>query len=166
MTESHASLLKRYLELPDRLESAIAGLNEDQLDLTLGTGWSIREYVHHTVEGEQMWQIFLRGMLGKDGMEIPIQWYFDLPQTEWVKRWASGKRSVVPSLSLFRGSTASLVELLRNIPPEAWEHTGSVTWPGDSQETRLTVRDIVLMHLGHMDHHTGDIQAIRTEHSV
>jgi hypothetical protein len=166
MTESRVSLLKRYVELPNRLESAIAGLSEEHLDLTLGTGWSIREYVHHTVEGEQMWQMFIRSILGREGMEIPIQWYFDLTQDEWAKRWASRKRSVGPSLSLFRGSTASLVELLRKIPPEAWDHTGSVTWPGDAQETRLTVRDIVLMHLGHMDHHVGDIQAIRIEHGV
>jgi uncharacterized damage-inducible protein DinB len=166
MTDSTNSLLKRYLKLPDRLEAAIAGLNDEQLDLTLGTGWSIREYVHHTVEGEQMWQLFLRAMLGKDGIEIPIQWYFDLTQDDWAKRWASGKRAVGPSLSLYRGSTASLVELLRNIPPEAWKHYGYVTWPDDDEETHITVRDIVLMHLGHMDHHTGDIRAIRTAHGV
>ena len=166
MTDSNASLLKRYLKLPDRLEAAIAGLDDEQLDLTLGRGWSIREYVHHTVEGEQMWQLFLRAMLGKDGIEIPIQWYFDLTQDDWAKRWASGKRAVEPSLSLYRGSTASLVELLRNIPPEAWKHYGYVTWPDDDEETHITVRDIVLMHLGHMDHHSGDIRAIRTAHGV
>jgi len=165
MTASHDSLLKRTLKLPDRLEAAIAGLDEAQLDLTLGTGWSIREYVHHTVEGELMWQIFMRAILGQDGIEIPIAWYFGLEQEEWGRRWAYGKRAVGPTLALFHGSTASLVELLRNIPAEGWEHSGRVTWPGAEKETRLTVRNIVQMHLGHMDQHTADIQAIRTLHN-
>jgi hypothetical protein len=166
MNASNDSLLERTLKLPDRLEAAIAGLDEAQLDLTLGTGWSIREYVHHTVEGELMWSIFLRAILGTDGIEFPIQWYFAISQDEWTERWACGKRAVGPSLALFRGSTASLAELLGKLPPEAWEHTGRVTWPGADKETRLTVRDIILMHLGHMDTHSADIQAIRTAHHV
>jgi len=166
MSASHDSLLKRYLKLPERLEAAINGLNEAQLDLTLGAGWSIREYVLHAVEGEQMWQLFLRAILGTDGIEFPIQWYFELSQDEWAKRWAYGKRAVGPTLSLFRGSTASLVELLSKIPPDAWEHYGRVRWPGEDKESRLTVRDIVQMHLGHMDHHSADIQAIRSAHHV
>jgi hypothetical protein len=56
------------------------------------------------------------------------------------------------------------VELLRNVPPEAWNHTGRVTWPGDDKETRLTVRDIVIIHIRHMDGHTADIRAIREMH--
>jgi hypothetical protein len=166
VTALHDSLLKRYLNLPDRLETAIAGLDEGQLNLTLGTGWSIREYVHHTVEGELMWQVFLRAILGTNGIAFPIRWYFAISQDDWAERWVSGKRAVAPTLALFRGSTTSLAELLRNIPAEAWEHYGCVTWPGDDKETRLTVRDIVLIHIGHMDQHSADIQAIRAAHHM
>jgi hypothetical protein len=163
MTDTHETLLKRYLQLPDRLEAAIAGLDEAGLDLK-AEGWPIRAYVHHTVEGELMWQLYLRAILGRDGIEFPIQWYFGLPQDEWAERWAYGKRAVAPSLTLFRGSTASLVELMRNIPPEAWEHTGRVTWLDEQEEARLSVRDIILMHIRHMDQHTADIRAIREMH--
>ena len=127
MTDSHEALLKRYLQLPERLEVAIAGLSNSELDLTKGEGWSIRQYVHHTVEGELMWQIFLRAIVGRDGIEFPIAWYFDLPQEEWAQRWAYDKRTVEPTLALFRSSTRALVEMLRKIPPEAWEHNGRVT---------------------------------------
>ncbi len=166
MNKSHDTLLNRYLQLPDRLEAAIAGLAEADLDLTKNDGWSIRAYVHHVVEGEWMWQLFLRAILGWDGIEIPIAWYFGLEQEEWGRRWAYGKRALGPTLALFRGSTATLVELLRNVPPEAWEHSGRVTWLGDEKETRLTVRAIVLMHLRHMDGHTADIRTIRELHGV
>lgn len=133
MTDSYEALLKRYLQLPERLEAAIAGSSESELDLTKGESWSIRQYVHHTVDGELMWQIFLRAIVGRDGIEFPIALYSGLPQEEWAQRWAYDKRTVEPTLALFRSSTRALVELLRNLPPEAWEHYGRVTWPGDNR---------------------------------
>ena len=159
MTMSHEILLKKYLQLPDRLSAAVAGLSESDLDLS-GAGWSIRQYVHHIVEGELMWQLFLRAILGTNGIEFPIQWYFAISQDEWAERWASGKRAVEPTLALFRASTRSLAELLRSVDPDAWKHYGRVTWPGAKEEACLTVRDIVLIHIGHMDQHEADIQAI------
>ena len=107
MSTSHEVLLKKYLQLPERLEAAIAGLDESDLDLR-GEGWSIRQYVHHTVEGELMWQLFLRAIVGTDGIEIPIQWYFAISQDEWAECWASDKRAIEPTLALFRGSTVNL----------------------------------------------------------
>jgi uncharacterized damage-inducible protein DinB len=159
MSESHDVLLKKYLQLPDRLEAAVAGLSESDLDLK-GEGWSIRQYVHHTVEGELMWQLFLRAILGTNGIEFPIQWYFAISQDEWAQHWVSDKRAVEPTLALFRASTRSLAELLRSVDPDAWKHFGRVTWPEDDKETRLTVRDIILIHIGHMDQHEADIRAI------
>lgn len=163
MSTTHATLLKKYLQLPDRLEAAIAGLSESDLDMK-GAGWSIRQYVHHTVEGELMWQLFLRAILGTDGIEFPIQWYFAISQDEWAQHWASDMRCIEPTLALFRASTRSLNELLRCVDPQAWQHFGYVTWPGAKEATRLTVRDILLIHIGHMDQHTADIRAIRDLH--
>jgi hypothetical protein len=163
MSESHVVLLKKYLQLPERLEAAIAGLSESDLDLR-GEGWSIRQYVHHTVEGELMWQLFLRAILGTNGIEFPIPWYFVLSQDEWAECWASDRRAIEPTLALFRASTRSLAELLRCVEPAAWKNFGRVTWPGAKQETRLTVRDIVLIHIGHMDQHAADIRTIRKTH--
>jgi hypothetical protein len=162
--DSDQALLERYKQLPDRLETAISGLSESQLDLTLDTGWSIREYVHHTVEGELIWQINLRAILGRDGIDFPFGWYFGLKQDEWADCWSYAKRDTGPALTLFCGSTSSLVHVLRNVPPEVWDHFGRVIWPGQEKENRFSVRDIVLMHLRHMDQHTADIQAIRIRH--
>jgi hypothetical protein len=164
MSQRHDVLLKKYLQLPERLETAIASLSESELDLR-GEGWSIREYVHHTVEGELLWQVNLRVILGTDGIEFPFQWYFTISQDEWAQRWASCKRAVEPTLALFRASTRSLAELLRCVDPQAWKHFGWVTWPGAKEPTRLTVRDILLIHIGHMDQHEADIRAIRELHN-
>jgi len=163
MNEEHELLLQRYLQLPNRLETVIEGLSELDFDLKLESGWTIRQYVHHLVEGEYFWQVNLRAIVGTDGILFPFTWYFGLTQDEWADRWAYDKRSLEPSLSLFRASTWNLVEFLRNVP-DAWEHFGRITWPKGKEETRITVCEIVEIHLGHMDQHVEDIQEIRAFH--
>jgi hypothetical protein len=163
MGNSHDLLLKKYLQLPDRLEAAIAGLDEAGLDWKGKQGWSIRSYVHHTVEGELIWQVNLRAAAGCDGIAFPMGWYFTQPQDKWAEQWGYDRRPVEPALALFKGSTRNLVDFLRCMP-EVWNRSGRITWPGDQQETLLSVRDIVLIHLRHMDQHTADIRAIRELH--
>ena len=163
MSEPHEVLLKKYLQLPDRLEAAIAGLDEAGLELKGSQGWSIRQYVHHTVEGELIWQMNLRAAAGYDGIAFPMTWYFVQTQDTWAERWGYDRRPVEPALALFRGSTRSLVGFLHCLP-EAWDRSGRITWRSGQPETLLSVRDIVLMHIGHMDQHTTDIRAIRDLH--
>jgi hypothetical protein len=159
MNAPHAGLLKKYLKLPDRLEAAVAGLSQSDLDLK-GDGWSIRQYVHHTVEGELLWEINLRAAAGYDGIAFPMTWYFVQDQDTWAECWGYDRRPIEPALELFRASTSNLAGFLSALP-EVWEHAGRITWPGHQSETILSVRDIVLMHIRHMDQHEADIQAIR-----
>ncbi len=162
MSTTHEVLLKRYLQLPDRLETAIAGLSESELDLR-GTGWSIRQYVHHTVEGELLWEVNLRAAAGCDGIAFPMTWYLVQDQDTWADRWGYDRRPVEPALALFRGSTSNLVGFLRCLP-EAWDRSGRITWRSSQSETIYSVREIVHMHIGHMDQHEADIRAIRDLH--
>ena len=115
MSASHDELLKKYLQLPDRLEAAVAGLDEAGLDLK-GEGWSIRQYVHHTVEGELLWEINLRAAAGYDGIAFPMTWYFVQGQDTWADCWGYDRRPIEPALALFRGSTSNLVGFLRSLP--------------------------------------------------
>ncbi len=149
--------------MPERLEAAIAGLDEAGLDLK-GTGWSIREYVHHIVEGELIWEVNLRAAAGQDGTAFPMEWYFSRPQDAWVKSWKYPVRPIGPALGLYRASTCNLVEFLRVIPEAVWKHSGRVTWPDEHEVSQLTVRDILLIQIRHLDGHSADIQAIRGEH--
>lgn len=163
MIEQYESLLQKYLQLPDLLDGAIARLSDTDLDMCEEIGWSIRQIVHHVVEGENIWQVNLRAVVGTNGILFPFTWYFAIPQDEWARCWAYDKRPLGPSLALYRASTLNLVEFLRNIP-DAWDHFGRVTWPGEWEETCLTVREIVEMQLRHIDQHAKSIQAIRALH--
>jgi len=163
MSKSHEELLTEYRKLPERLEAVIAGLDESDLDLRLESGWSIRQYICHLVEGEQLWQINLRMIIGLNGAKFPFTWYPEHSQDEWAELWAYGKRSLKVMLDQYRADTQYLVDILKNLT-EVWEHYGCITWPGDEAERRYCVRDIVEMHLQHLDGHAEDIRAIRALH--
>jgi len=163
MEETHESLLEKYRQLPERLETVIAGLEESDLDLRKDGEWSIREYICHLVEGEQLWQINLRVIIGLNGTKLPFDWYPRHSQNEWAECWAYDKRCLQVMLDQYRADTQYLVDILKNLP-DVWEHFGCITFPGDEAERRFTVRDIVEMHLRHLDGHAEDIRAIRALH--
>ena len=162
-SQTSTSLLEQYSQLPTRLEVVIAGLNDVALDLHLQSGWSIREYVCHLVEGEQFWQINLRMVIGLNGAKFPFLWYLEHSQDEWAELWAYGRRSIKVLLAQYRADTQYLVDILKNLP-SVWEHYGCITWPGDKEESCYSVRDIVEMHIAHLDGHSEDIHAIRDFH--
>ena len=164
MEESYEALLEKYLRLPDGLEAVIADLDESDLDLRLESGWSIREYICHLVEGEQLWQINLRMIIGLNGAEFPMTWYPKHSQMEWSECWVYDKRCIQVLLDQYRADTQYLVDILKNLPDSVWKHYGRITWPGYKEESCYSVRDIVEMHLGHLDGHAEDIRAIRTLH--
>ncbi len=163
MNRSENELLDEYLGLPDRLEALIAGLEENDLDLRLENDWSIREYICHLVEGELLWQINLRMIIGLNGEKFPFSWYPQHSQMEWAQYWAYGSRSLSVLLDQYRADTRFLVDTLKNLP-DVWEHYGCITWPGYDEEFRYSVRDIVEMHINHLDEHARDIRAIRANH--
>ena len=164
MSKSHAELLDEYGQLPERLEAVIAGLGESDLDLGKEGEWSIRQYICHLVEGEQLWQINLRMILGLNGAEFPMTWYPQHSQLEWAELWAYDKRCTQVLLDQYRADTQYLVDILKNLPEAVWDHYGRITWPGYEEESRYNVRDIVEMQLSHLDGHADDIRAIRALH--
>ena len=164
MSKSHAELLDEYCQLPERLEAVIAGLSESDLDLRKGDEWSIRQYICHLVEGEQLWQINLRMVLGLNGAKFPMTWYPEHSQIEWSELWAYDKRCLQVMLDQYRADAQYLVDILKNLPDAVWKHYGRITWPGYDEESRYSVRDIVEMHIHHLDVHAKDIRSIRALH--
>ena len=72
MKKEYENLLDQYLELPARLDETINGLAEADFDLCLEGEWTIREYIAHLIDGEELWQINLRVILGLNGAEFPM----------------------------------------------------------------------------------------------
>ncbi len=159
------AIIARYAHGPDLLEAAIAGMPEAGFDITgSDDAWSIRQIVHHVVDGDDIWKVFVKRAIGNPGGRFDLQWYWDKPQDEWVQSWAYASREIEPSLALFRANRAHTVQLLESIPA-AWEQSLVVRWP-NGEEHEISVAWVVEMQARHVPGHVDDIRRVRQVHGV
>jgi len=75
-------------------------------------GWTIRDIVHHIVDGDDLWKTSIKMALGNEEAEFTLKWYTAHPQIEWAKQWSYEKRSIEISLTLFRAIRSHILQLL------------------------------------------------------
>jgi len=156
------SILARYEEGPALLERALAGLRDADLDAAPAQGgWTIRQIVHHVVDGDDLWKSGIKAALGNEQGEFTLQWYWSLPQDTWVARWAYAHRPLEVSLALFKAGRAHVLELLQSVP-DAWQRSIALR-KRDGEIVRLSVGAVVEMQTNHVAHHVNRILAIRRE---
>ena len=165
MTNNKQDILDRYAVGPDVLQKAIQGLTEEQLDLKLTEdSWSIRQLMHHITDGDYLWKEFLLRAAGEAEQEFSLEWYWCLPQDDWVKRWSYAERDVRNSLDLFTANRQHTLELLRQLPM-LWERCLLIPTRQGEQE-RVSVGEVVEMQAGHVMGHVEDICQIRQNHGI
>jgi hypothetical protein len=156
------TMIARYLEGPVLLERAIAGMHDAELDAPPANGgWSIRQIVHHIVDGDDLWKVGLKAALGNPAGEFTLEWYWGQPQEIWAERWAYAHRSVDVSMALLEATRAHVSQLLETIP-DGWSRSVGVR-KRDGEIVRLTVEAVVEMQTDHLEHHVSRITAIRQE---
>ncbi len=176
-TDSPEAIFARYADGPSLLGSAIDGLSETDMDLSLNPDeFTIRQYFHHVVDSDYGWTIGIRAALGNSDGLFSNQWYFDKPQTLWAERWHYSDRVLEPALDLLRANRRYMVHLLEQIP-DAWERSIRIQWPDHvadeyqrnlpiGQEGRITVGRMIRIQANHVVHHADDIGAIRRFHAL
>jgi hypothetical protein len=163
--KSQDQALSRYADGPGLVQSAIHGLGDAQLNLSLSPeSWSIRQLVHHITDGDYLWKEFLLRAAGEPEREFSLAWYWCLPQDEWVKRWSYAERDVSHSLDLFTANRIHTLELLRQTPG-LWEKSLLIPTPSGGQE-QASVEQVVEMQSHHVEGHVEDIRHIRLAHSI
>jgi uncharacterized damage-inducible protein DinB len=159
------TIIARYADGPNELETAIAGLSEGELDIAESDdAWTIRQIVHHVVDGDDIWKVFIKRAIGNPGGKFDLEWYWEMPQDEWVESWAYASREIEPSLALFRSNRGHIVQLLEHMP-KAWERSLLVRWPND-EEQEVSVALVVEMQAQHVIGHVDDIRKARQVHGV
>lgn len=159
------TLLAQYANGPSLLDSALAGLCETDLDLALSAdSWTIRQIVHHIVDGDDIWKTCIKTALGNGDALFSLKWYTVKSQMEWSESWAYPRRGLASSLALYRANRRHIVDLLEHIPG-ACEKSVRLERPG-REEIRITVFDVVELHVDHLAEHIESIQAIRKVHGV
>jgi uncharacterized damage-inducible protein DinB len=159
--DSQTSIIARFADGPAQLEQALAGLQDADLDAPPAQGgWTIRQIVHHIVDGDDLWKLCIKAALGNEQGEFTLEWYWLVPQDIWADRWAYAERPIDVSLALFKATRAHVTELLAHVP-DGWSRSIAVRKP--TETTRLTVGAVVQMQADHLQHHLHRIVALRQE---
>jgi len=158
-------VLASYASGPAELEAAVAGLADAELDTALDAkSWTIRQIVHHVVDGDDIWKPFVKIALGNNKAVFSLQWYWDIPQTQWAESWAYVHREIETSLALFAANRRHLVQLVQAVP-DAWDRSIPVKWP-HKEEERVTVGWMIEMQADHVTSHINSIRKIRQAHGL
>jgi len=158
-------LLTAFADGPRRLEAAIAGVTETNLDISLSSeSWTIRQIVHHITDGDDIWKTFIKQAVGNPGGEFNLEWYWQIPQNHWSTEWAYEDRPIEPSLALFRANRNHLSQLMKYIP-DAWDKSLRIRWP-DGTEQEVDIEWVVVMQTHHIDGHIEDIRRICELHNI
>lgn len=159
------TILTQYADGPSLLDSALSGLSETDLDLAPSADeWSIRQIVHHIIDGDDIWKTCIKTALGNSEALFSLQWYSVKSQEEWSESWAYPRRGPAASLALFRANRLHVVDLLEHIPG-ALEKSIRLERRG-KEEIRITVFDVVELHVQHLAEHIESIKAIRQAHGI
>jgi uncharacterized damage-inducible protein DinB len=158
-TPSTDSTLALYADGPAQLEAALNGLKESDLNLSQTSDiWTVRQIVHHIVDGDDIWKTCIKAALGNNDGLFTLQWYWDKPQTEWTENWKYSNRPIEPSLALFRANRNHIVELVQQTT-NAWEKSIRINTLRD-EEARITIGEVLEIQAPHVVEHISDIQTI------
>ncbi len=156
--------MARFREGAALLENAVKDLPEAVLDAPPARGgWTIRQIVHHLVDGDDIWKLCIKMAMGLDQPEFALSWYWGMPQQDWAERWAYSRRSLDVSLALFKANRAHILQLVESVP-EAWERLALLRNP-EGRVEEVPVGSVIQMQGDHVLHHIKRINEILQEQS-
>jgi uncharacterized damage-inducible protein DinB len=157
--EDRDGTISRYREGPILLERAVRRLQDADLDaMPAGGGWTIRQIIHHVVDGDDIWKMCIKMAIGNEQCEFALGWYWALAQETWSDRWAYSQRSLGASLSLLKANRDHILQLLESVA-DAWNRSVAVR-TRDGEMERVPVGFVIQMQADHVFHHMERIRAI------
>jgi hypothetical protein len=146
------ALLERFRRGPEVLATVLAGVSAEEEDfVTALEKWSIRQIVAHLADAELVGAHRFRQVIAEDN---PTLIAFD--QDAWTKNLDYARRPTQQSLGTFRRIRAENCELLKEVPPAAWERTGN-----HSENGPMTLHRLLEGYTGHAESHARQLQEIR-----
>jgi hypothetical protein len=152
MNEDRARLIERYGAGIGAVETALAGIGDDELDKRPADpdGWTARQVVHHLADSEAMAYTRLRRLVADDE---PLIEGYDEPV--WAQR-LHYDRPIEPSLAVVRAVRASSLQLLGSLTDDEWRRTGTHTESG-----AYGVERWLEIYADHCHDHAEQIRAAR-----
>ena len=150
--DEKAALMDAIEAAPARLRTAVAGLDDAQLDTPYREdGWTVRQVVHHVVDSHVNAYVRFRWALTEDGPAIkPYE------EKDWARLPDARTAPVAVSLDLLDALHTRWLILLRAMAPEEFERRWSSPDFGD-----LSVDVLLQIYEWHGKHHVAHITALR-----
>jgi len=145
-------LLERFRRGPELVAVALIGAAGSELDYTPQPGaWSVRQIMAHLADSETVAAYRLRLVIAEDN---PVIMAYD--QDAWAARLDYARRKPSQALESFRRTRTENYELLKGLPPEAFERTAN-----HSERGRLTLLDLVHTYADHAEAHARQLRETR-----
>ena len=158
---SPEEIVELYAQGPQRLQKALAGVSEQDLELAKAPGeWTIRQLVHHIADGDDLWMGAVKAALVKSGCQYRHDWYTPDNASAAILDYAG--RSIEPALLLFRANDEHILQLVRHLPG-ALERYVLFAWP-DQEARPFTVQSILYSQAMHVAIHCNEIAEICNMH--
>lgn len=144
--------LERYRRGPELVAVVLTGVFGEEEDFVAGPGkWSIRQIMAHLADADLVGAHRFRQIVAE---ENPTLIAFD--QDLWTRNLDYARRKPKSSLESFRRIRAENYELLKELPPAAFDRTGNHTERG-----RVTLGELLDGYAGHAESHARQMQEIR-----
>jgi uncharacterized damage-inducible protein DinB len=151
VTERNESI-EKIRTLPAKLEAAVKGLSDDQLNTPYGEGkWTLRQVAHHIADANM--NAYTRMKLVATEHKPLLKPY---DQDQWALQADSLRGSVDASLTILRGLHERWVQFLNALPEESWIREGIHLENG-----RVSLEQILALYANHAENHVQQIVSVR-----
>jgi DinB superfamily len=149
-----AALLERYRRGPELLAVILTGVYGEEEDFGLPGKWTVRQIVAHLADAEMVGAHRFRQVIAEDNPTL-----IAYNQDAWTHNLDYARRKPKQSLETFRRIRAENHELLKGLPPEAFDRAGN-----HSENGRMTLLQLLEGYAGHAESHAKQLQGIREEY--
>ncbi len=151
-TAERREKIEKIHSLPNAVEAAVKGLNDQQLDTPYREGgWTVRQVVHHIADSHM--NAFVRMKLMVTENHPTLKPY---DQDAWAGLPDSHGVPVQSSLAIIRGLHERWATLLAALPESAWARTAYHPERGE-----VTMEGTLSTYAGHGANHVGQIVGLR-----
>ena len=151
--EERKAMIQKMRELPEKLEEAVKGLNDSQLDTPYRDGgWTVRQVVHHVVDSHMNAFLRFKWILTEENTTVKTY-----NQDVWAVS-PEYKLPVTASLPLIKSLHERWAVLLESIPENQWGKQANHPENGP-----VTLDRMLKIYSGHGEKHCGHIWGLRTK---
>ena len=151
--EERQAAIEQIRLLPSALHSAVAGLDDRQIDTPYRDGgWTIRQVIHHLADSHMNAFIRMKLILTEDHPTLK-----PYKQETWAMQQDSLEPPVALSLAILEGLHGRWTGLLKNVKDADWTRTAYHPESGE-----VTLEGVLRTYANHGAKHIGHITGLRS----